>query len=80
MRVAIVMASLGYDMESGKVVGWLKAVGDQVQRGEPIVEVETDKTTLEMESLQSGTLVEIVADAGTEVEVGAVIGYIDEGV
>ena len=55
MRVAIVMASLGYDMESGKVVGWLKAV-------------------------QSGTLVEIVADAGTEVEVGAVIGYIDEGV
>lgn len=71
------MANLGYDMESGRVENWLKQVGDRVERGEPIVEVETDKATIEMEATQSGTLAEIVADAGRDVAVGDVIGYLD---
>jgi pyruvate/2-oxoglutarate dehydrogenase complex dihydrolipoamide acyltransferase (E2) component len=77
MRHEIKMANLGYDMETGKISSWLKAVGDEVKRGEPLVEVETDKTAVEMEALQSGTLAEIVAEVGDEVAVGAVIGYIE---
>ncbi len=71
------MANLGYDMESGKIAGWLKEVGDTIERGEAIAEVETDKATVEMEALQSGTLAEIVAEVGTEVPVGQVIGYLE---
>lgn len=77
MRTEIRMANLGFDMESGGIAGWLKKVGDRVERGEPIVEVETDKATIEMEATQSGTLVEIVAGPGEEVSVGAVIGYLE---
>jgi pyruvate dehydrogenase E2 component (dihydrolipoamide acetyltransferase) len=77
VRVEVKMANLGYDMEVGKVVSWLKNVGDSVARGEPITEVETDKATVEMESMQSGVLVEIVAAEGAEVPVGAVIAYLD---
>ena len=71
------MASLGYDMETGRIVRWLKQVGDAIERGEPIVEVETDKATIEMEATQSGTLAEIVAGEGAESPVGDVIGYLD---
>ena len=77
MRLEIKMANLGYDMETGKVGSWLKAVGDEVKRGEAIVEVETDKSSVEMEALQSGTLAEIVSEPGDEVAVGAVIGFIE---
>lgn len=77
-RIAIEMPRLGYDMESGTVGGWLKKVGDKVSRGEPIAEIETEKSTVEMESTAAGTLVEIVANAGTELPVGGVIGYLDD--
>jgi pyruvate dehydrogenase E2 component (dihydrolipoamide acetyltransferase) len=77
MRAEIRMAKLGYDMETGRVVQWLKQVGDSIERGEPIVEVETDKATVEMEATQSGTLAEIVAAEGAEVPVGATIAYLD---
>ena len=52
-------------------------MGDVVKRGEPIAEIETDKTTVEMEALVSGTLVEIVCEAGTEAAVGAVIAVVE---
>jgi len=71
------MANLGYDMETGKIVSWSKQVGDTVERGEVIAEVETDKTNVEMESLASGTLVEVTCAAGDEVPVGEVIGYLE---
>lgn len=77
MRTAIRMANLGFDMELGGIGSWLKEVGDRVERGEAIVEVETDKATIEMEATQSGTLIEIVAGPGAEVPVGEVIGYIE---
>ena len=78
-RIAIEMPKLGYDMESGKVGGWLKKVGDEVARGDVIAEIETDKSTVEMEAMASGTLVEIVQDAGAEVAVGEPIGWIEDG-
>jgi len=71
------MPNLGYDQETARVHAWLKAVGDTVIRGEPIAEIETDKTTVEMEALADGTLAEIVVEAGAEVAVGEVIAYLD---
>jgi pyruvate/2-oxoglutarate dehydrogenase complex dihydrolipoamide acyltransferase (E2) component len=77
VRVDVTMPNLGYDMEAGKVASWLKNVGDRVERGEPIAEIETDKTTVEMEALASGTLVEIACPAGDEAPVGAVIARLE---
>jgi pyruvate/2-oxoglutarate dehydrogenase complex dihydrolipoamide acyltransferase (E2) component len=76
-RIAIEMPKLGYDMESGTLGRWLKQVGDTVARGEAIAEIETDKTTVEMESTTSGTIVELSLGAGEEASVGTVIGYIE---
>lgn len=78
-RIPIEMPRLGYDMESGRVGGWLKNVGDPVERGDVIAEIETDKSTVEMESTASGTLVEIVQAAGAEVPVGETIGWLEDG-
>lgn len=78
MRVPIEMAQLGFDMETGKISGWLKNPGDHVDKGEAIAEVETEKAMVEIEALASGTLVEIVHGPGDEVPIGAVIGYLDE--
>jgi pyruvate/2-oxoglutarate dehydrogenase complex dihydrolipoamide acyltransferase (E2) component len=77
MRVDVTMPSLGYDMEEGKLVSWLKAVGDDVRRGEAIAEIETDKTTVEMEAMATGTLAEIVVAEGDSVAVGTVIAYLE---
>ena len=76
-RIPIEMPKLGYDMEEGTIGSWLKQVGDSVTRGEPLAEIETDKTTVEMESTHSGTLVEQTLAAGEEVPVGTVIGYLE---
>lgn len=78
-RIAIEMPRLGYDMEQGRIAGWLRQVGERVERGQAIAEVETDKATVEMEAMASGTLVEIVHPAGDEVAVGATIAYLDDG-
>jgi pyruvate dehydrogenase E2 component (dihydrolipoamide acetyltransferase) len=73
------MPKLGYDMTNGVIASWLAEIGDQVARGQPIAEIETDKIVVEMEALATGTLVEIVRDADASVvEVGEVIGYIDD--
>jgi pyruvate dehydrogenase E2 component (dihydrolipoamide acetyltransferase) len=77
MKVDVTMPNLGYDMEEGKIASWHKGVGDTVERGEVLAEIETDKTTVEMESLAKGTLVEIVQAEGSTVAVGDVIAYIE---
>ena len=81
MRVPIPMPKLGYDMTSGSIVSWLVPIGDVVERGQAIAEIETDKVVIEMESFSSGTLVEIVceADEDVQIEVGEVIGYLEDG-
>jgi pyruvate dehydrogenase E2 component (dihydrolipoamide acetyltransferase) len=77
VRVDVKMPNLGYDMEEGTVQSWLKSVGDRVERGEAIAEIETDKTTVEMEAMASGTLAEIVCAAGSTAAVGEVIAYLE---
>jgi pyruvate dehydrogenase E2 component (dihydrolipoamide acetyltransferase) len=78
-RIAIVMPVLGFEQASGTLAGWLKRIGDPVQRGDAIAEVETEKVTVELEAIDAGTLVEILAEAGSEVAVGDPIGWLDDG-
>ena len=79
MRVEVTMPNLGYSMEQGRVSRWLKEPGDRVERGEAVAEIETDKTTIEMEALVSGVLVEVVCPPGDDAAVGAVIAFIETG-
>ena len=71
------MQQLGPDVDSGVIVVWLKEIGETVSKGDPLVEVETEKAVLEMEALDSGVLVETISGVGTEVPVGTVIGYLE---
>lgn len=77
----LTMPKMGFDMEEGTVVRWIKKVGDDVKKGEAIAEIETDKVTIEIEAFASGTLQKIVAEEGTVVPVGgtiAVLGGADD--
>jgi pyruvate dehydrogenase E2 component (dihydrolipoamide acetyltransferase) len=74
--VDVIMPALGMAQETGKVVRWLKADGDAVSKGEPLVEVETDKVTVEIEAPGDGTLAAVSAVAGSEVPVGTVIALV----
>jgi pyruvate dehydrogenase E2 component (dihydrolipoamide acetyltransferase) len=78
-RIPIEMPRMGYDMETGSIAAWTKQVGDTVARGDVLAEIETEKSTVEMEALASGTLVEQTLAPGQEVPVGTVIGYLDDG-
>jgi pyruvate dehydrogenase E2 component (dihydrolipoamide acetyltransferase) len=76
-RIPIEMPKLGYDMETGAIGAWVKQVGDSIARGDVIAEIETDKTTVDMEATTAGTLAEQTLAPGEEVDVGTVIGYIE---
>ena len=75
MATEVKLPRLGQGMESGTIVKWLKAEGDQVARGEPLYELDTDKVTQEVEAEASGVLLKIAVAAG-EVPVGETIGFI----
>jgi pyruvate dehydrogenase E2 component (dihydrolipoamide acetyltransferase) len=75
----ITMPKMGFDMQEGTIVRWLKKPGDAVRRGEPIAEIETDKVTIEIEAFESGTLTEIVVQEGQSAPVNAVIARLDGG-
>ena len=79
MSINIVVPTLGESVSEATVAKWLKAAGDAVKRDEPLLELETDKVTLEVYASAAGKLAEITAPAGTTVEVGAVLGVIAEG-
>ena len=78
MSVEIRVPSLGESVTEATVARWFKNVGEEVAADEPIVELETDKVTLEHPAPASGTLAEILVEEGGEVEVGALLGSIDE--
>ena len=79
MATEIKVPALGESVTEATVAKWLKNVGDAVARDEPLVELETDKVTLEVNATAAGTLGEIVAAAGATVAVGGVLGSITEG-
>ena len=64
MPATVIMPALELAQETGKVMRWLKSPGDTVRKGEPIVEIETDKVTVEIEAPASGVLREVSAQAG----------------
>ena len=76
MATEITMPKLSDTMEEGVLISWKKSVGERVERGDIIAEVETDKATMELEAFASGVLMEIRAKAGDVVPVGTVIGII----
>jgi len=78
MVVEIIMPKLGQTMGEGRIVEWLKKEGDRVEKGEPILVIETDKATLEVEARGSGILRKILAREGEVVPVTKIIGYIAE--
>lgn len=78
MATELNMPQMGYDMQEGTVVRWLKSEGAKVKVGEAIAEIETDKAIVEYESLASGILRKILAPEGTTVPVGKLIGLITD--
>ena len=76
MATNVIMPALGMAQESGIIVRWLKSEGDTVTKGEPLVEIETDKARVEIEARASGILDHVVAAAGDEIPVGQVIASI----
>jgi pyruvate dehydrogenase E2 component (dihydrolipoyllysine-residue acetyltransferase) len=74
----ITMPRLSDSMEEGTILKWLKAEGDEVSKGEELVEIETDKATMTYEADADGTL-EIVADEGATLAIGEVIARVGEG-
>ena len=72
------MPKLGMDMEEGTIVKWLKAEGDEVKKGEPFAEIETDKSTVEVEALSSGVVLKLYYPEGETLACGKPIAAIGE--
>lgn len=78
MAYKVIMPKAGMAMETGKIVRWLKAEGDPIETGEPLLEIETDKVNMEVESMNTGVLLKILAHEGEDIPVVQTIGYIGE--
>ncbi len=78
MATAIILPKLDEAMVTGKITKWLKKEGDRVEKGEGIVEIETEKVTFEVEAEASGILGKVMAQEGDEVTVGTTIAFILE--
>jgi pyruvate dehydrogenase E2 component (dihydrolipoamide acetyltransferase) len=76
MPTNVIMPALELAQETGKVLRWMKAPGDTVRKGEPIVEIETDKVTVEIEAPASGILSSVTAQEGDVIPVGQTIALI----
>ncbi len=79
MPVEIKVPTLGESVTSATVARWLKQAGEAVAQDEPLVELETDKVTVEVNAPAAGTLQSVAAAEGAEVAVGAVLGLLGEG-
>ena len=80
MTIDIVVPTLGESVTEATVSKWFKAPGEAVSQDEALVELETDKVSIEVNAPSAGVLTSIVVEAGTDVAVGAVLGSIDESV
>lgn len=76
MTKNVIMPLLGETMEEGRIIKWLKNVGEKVEKGEPLLEVESDKAILEVESFFAGYLRKIIYGEDAEVKVGEVIALV----
>ncbi len=76
MPIAILLPALSPTMSEGRLTKWLKKEGDKIDSGDAIAEVETDKSNLEIEATDSGTLLKIVVPGGGTAPIGGVIGWV----
>lgn len=78
MAETINMPKLGFDMAEGTLVRWVKQVGENINKGDVLAEIETDKATVEVESSASGVILEHIVDQGAVVPVNAPIAVVGE--
>jgi len=79
MSIDIIVPTLGESVTEATVAKWFKQPGEAVVQDEPLVELETDKVALEVNAPASGALAEVLVEAGSDVEVGALLGRVEEG-
>jgi 2-oxoglutarate dehydrogenase E2 component (dihydrolipoamide succinyltransferase) len=79
MAVDIKVPTLGESVTTATIARWIKKIGEAVVADEPLVELETDKVTMEVGAPEAGVLAEIIAAEGAEVEVGALLGRVGAG-
>lgn len=78
MKVVLKLPRLSMNMQEATISEWLKQPGDSFNAGDPIYAVETEKVTSEVEAPCAGTLLEIIATAGENIEVGASVCRIEK--
>ncbi|MCX7847357.1 MAG: lipoyl domain-containing protein, partial [bacterium] len=76
MGSEIILPKFGQQTETSTIIRWYKKEGDHVEKGEPLLEIQTDKAAMDVESFAAGTLLKIWAQPGEELPVMSVIGYI----
>jgi pyruvate dehydrogenase E2 component (dihydrolipoamide acetyltransferase) len=76
MALSVVMPALEMAQETGKLLAWLKKEGDAIRKGEPLLEIETDKAVFELEAPGDGVLAGVISNAGDVVAVGRTIAWI----
>jgi pyruvate dehydrogenase E2 component (dihydrolipoamide acetyltransferase) len=76
MALSVVMPALEMAQETGKLLAWLKKPGDAIRKGEPLLEIETDKAVFELEAPGDGVLAGVISNAGDVVPVGRTIAWI----
>src|SRR5271156_6131187 len=76
MAFSVVMPALEMAQETGKLIAWRKQEGDRVTKGEPLLEIETDKAVMEVEAPADGILAGITGQVGTDIQVGKTIAWI----
>src|ERR1700739_3536000 len=79
MAIEIKVPAMGESVTEATVARWFKKEGESVARDEPLLELETDKVTVEVPSPAAGSLESISVQSGTTVQVGAILGAIAEG-
>jgi pyruvate/2-oxoglutarate dehydrogenase complex dihydrolipoamide acyltransferase (E2) component len=77
MRREVRVPKWGLTIEHVRIASWLKEVGDEVQKGDPLCEVETDKAESEIEAPEAGRVVELVASVDDECAVGDVVAILE---
>src|SRR5438552_266313 len=76
MATSVVMPALEMAQETGKIISWLKKEGDSITKGEPLLEIETDKAVVEVEATADGVLAGVKSQEGDVVPVGITIAWI----
>src|SRR3970282_2202450 len=78
MAETISMPKLGFDMSEGVLVHWVKQEGENINKGDVLAEIETDKATVEVESYASGVVLQHIVEQGTVVPVNAPIAVVGQ--